>query len=218
MLNLTLAQGFASIPDPDPLPPAPFFARWFLETPIPTVIVFAIVAMIGWWWFQRSANAKAAWITAAACIVAAGLTYLLATLVVTEREKLQARAADLVQATVATNPAAVGPLLREDVSVVLLGADQPRITRDAILQRLVDDRVTRGYVQTARLQWVTATLDGPNVARTQCKIFANTPLGDGTSTIWMIHWARRDENSPWQVRMIDGQMIGPLPAKSLNNY
>jgi hypothetical protein len=213
---LTLAQGFASIPDPDPLPPAPFFARWFLETPVPTIIVFAIAAMVGWWWFQRAGKLRAAWITVAACIIAAGLTYLLATVVVTEREKLQARAGDLIKAAIATDANTVETYLREDVSVTLLGDGKPSLNKATIVQRLREDRFTRDHVQSARLGWVTATLDGPNVARTQCRIYTN--LDYAGSTTWMIHWARKDQNSPWQVRMIDGQQIGVFPQHSISNY
>lgn len=213
-LPLTIGQGFSQFTDPDPLPTAPFFSRCFLESPLPTAIVLTVAAMIGWWLLQRASRVRGSWLFAAACVAFAGGTMLLAKLVVTQREALVQHTTDLVNAAINAQPDAVTPFLSEDVSLILLGNDQPNMNRDAIRRRIGNDNQIRSYVQNTHLRWVTAALDGPNTARTQCRVDANI-MDAPTPTTWMLHWSRRDERSPWQVRIIEAQQIGIIPLHGL---
>lgn len=201
-------QGLAALNDPDPLPPAPLLERYFLQDPIPTVILLLVVAAIGWWWFQRTAKTRAAWMTAAGCIAAAGAVFLLARVVVTEREALVTRCEELVANTLAARADAVAPMLRSDVSVILLGRSNSR-TRDSLLKEIAQDQLARYQAEGTGLRWATATLDGRNVARTQCRVQVKLPGSEGwMPTTWLIHWTRENEQAPWQVRTIDGQQLG----------
>jgi hypothetical protein len=218
-LPLTLGQGFSQFADPEPLPSAPFFERCFLESPLPTAMGLTIAAMLGWWLLQRWGRIRDSWLVAAACVALAGGTMLLARLVVTQREALVQHTTELVNATIDANPDAVAPFLREDVTVILLGNDQPSMNgATALLKRIGTDKGIRDYIEAAHLRWVTATLDGPNTARTQCRVAVDVKQwGIGVPTTWMLHWSRRDEHSPWQVRIIEAQQISTMQPHSIGN-
>ncbi|MDP1660614.1 MAG: hypothetical protein Q8L55_01755 [Phycisphaerales bacterium] len=211
-------QGLGALSDPIPLPSPPFLERWFLQDPVPTAIFFVVVAVLGWWWLQRSGKARAAWITAAAAALAAGGTLLLAGAVVTQREALAARCTDLVNLTLAAQADAVDPFLRPDVSVTILSSRSQRTKAD-ILKYIKGDQLAKYDAKDAALRWVTATLDGPNVARTQCRVQVRAPWSDGwLPTVWMINWTRESENAPWQVLLIEAQQIGLMPQQSISDF
>jgi hypothetical protein len=206
-------QGLGALADPDPLPPAPFLERFLLQDPIPTVIFLVIAAAIGWWLLQRAGKPRAAAVTGVACLLGAGGVYLLARLVVTEREALVARCAELVNNTIAMRSEAVEPLLRSDViaSVPQLNGEY---NRAEIVKQIRENIPLRRGAKEANFKWATATLDGPNVARTQCRVQVQMPLYEAwMPTTWMIHWTRTDANAPWQVRRIEAQQFGFGPNR-----
>ncbi|MBY0308381.1 MAG: hypothetical protein K2Q09_06540 [Phycisphaerales bacterium] len=217
---LAAAQGtgLGRFPDPDPLPSTPFFERFLLEQPVPTVVLLCIGAAVAWWLLQQRSQPRVAWITGAACIAAAAGVLVLAGAVTTTREALATDARALIEDAVEGRIERVAPRLREDLAVRLLGDERSDMTRATVIDRLRTDRATRASVTGARVRWVTCALDGPNAARTQARIVANTPLGDDTPTTWMLYWARDGERSPWRVRMIDGEQIGLMPLHSLSGY
>lgn len=201
-------QGLGALADPDPLPPAPLLERYFLQDPIPTVIFLVIAAAIGWWWLQRVGKPRAAAVTVVACLLGAVGIYFLARIVVTEREALVARCTALVNNTIAMRADEVEPLLRSDViaSVPQLNGEY---TRAEIIKQIRENIPLRRGVKEANFKWATATLDGPNVARTQCRVQVQMPLYEAwMPTTWMIHWTRTDTNAPWQVRRIEAQQLG----------
>ena len=199
--------GLSPLADPDPLPPAPFLERYFLQDPVPTAIFLCIAAAIGWWWLQRVGKPKASWIVAAACPLLAGVVLLLARFVVTEREALVTRCTELVKATIATRAAEVEPFLRSDAtaSVPKFGLEYKR---DQLLPLIRDNEPLRRGATEAGLKWTTATIDGPNVGRTQCRVQVKLQEDFWLPTTWMIHWTRADAKSPWLVRRIEAQQIG----------
>ncbi|HZW07485.1 MAG TPA: hypothetical protein VFF65_10200 [Phycisphaerales bacterium] len=211
MAFLQQGSGLSALADPDPLPKAPLLERYLLQDPLPTAVFLVIAAVVGWWWLQRLAKPRPAAILAAACVLAAGGVLLLAKLVVTEREALVARCTELVSDVIQTRAGEVGPVLRSDVTanIRLLRTEY---RRDDILTMVTNDEGRRRGMTDANLKWVTATLDGPNVARTQCRIqvqFMDTWM----PTTWMLHWTRDNPQSPWVVRLIDAQQIGFTPPQ-----
>jgi hypothetical protein len=197
-----------ALADPDPLPPAPFFERFFLQDPLSTTVFFAIVAVIGWWWLNRTGKPLAAVVTAVACILAAAGVQLLARLVVTEREALVARCTNLVNDTIAARATEVAPILRPDAAANVSMASL-KYNHDEIIQRIADGEAARRGASKATLKWVTSTLDGPNAARTQCRVQVQMPLYEAwLPTTWMIYWTRDNAQAPWKVRLIEAQQIG----------
>ena len=214
-LHLLAAQGLSPLADPDPLPPAPFFERYFLQDPLPTAIFLFIIAATGWWWLQRVGKPKESWIVALVCPLLAGGVLLLAKLVVTEREALVIRATELVNLALEARANDVAPYLRSDVALTLLSR-QSRGDRALILDRIREDQIKKYQAKETFLKWVTATIDGPNVARTQCRVNIETQaLGFATPSTWMIHWTRENEHAPWQVRLIDLQQFGLFQQNGL---
>jgi len=205
------AQGLGALADPDPLPPAPLLERWLLQDPLPTVILLAICAAVGWWWLNRVGRARAGATAGAACLLAAGGVLLLARLVVTERESLAARCTALVNATIDGRDAEVAGFLRSDA---LASVPQVNIewSRDELLRRIREGEAHRRGADKADLRWVTSTIDGPTAARTQVRVQARM-MDTWLPTTWMISWARNDPASPWQVRRIEAQQIGLSPPR-----
>lgn len=211
--------GLSPLSDPDPLPAAPFFERWLFQDTLPTAITLCIIGVVGWWWLQRTGKPKASWILAAAAPLLAAGVLLLGKLVVTEREALVLRVSTLVDDTIKSRPAAVAPLLRSDLTLTLLSR-QTSLNRAGILKHITDDTLGKRYqAGDSYLKWATATIDSPTVARTQCRVMIKSPWADGwLPSTWMIHWARDNPASPWQVRMIDGQQIGFMPQQGISDF
>ncbi|HYD00151.1 MAG TPA: hypothetical protein VEB22_02910 [Phycisphaerales bacterium] len=212
MAFLRQGSGLSALADPDPLPSAPLLERYLLQDPLPTTIFLVIAAVIGWWWLQRLGKARPAAIVAAACVLAAGGVLLLAKAVVTEREALVARCTELVNDVIAARAGDVSPVLRSDVTANVRPL-RTEFRRDDILKMVADDEARRRGMTAANLKWVTATLDGPNVGRTQCRVQVQYSEDMWLPTTWMLHWTRDNSQSPWVVRLIDAQQIGFTPPQ-----
>lgn len=207
-LTQPTGQGLGAFADPNPLPPAPFFERYLLQDPIPTTVFLIIIAVFGWWWLNRIGKPRPALVCAAGFALGAAVVPLLARFVVTEREKLVQSCTELVQSTLEFRASEVDRYLRSDAT-----ASVPQIraeyTRAAIIDLVEKQEPSRRGVKEASLKWVTSTLDGPNVARTQCRVQVQMPLYEAwMPTTWMVHWTRTDANAPWKVRRIEAEQIG----------
>lgn len=218
-LPLLLAQfgDAGSVPE---LPRPPFLEHTLFESPLPLVGLLFLAGVVAFFMLNSTGRAKQGLIAAGSASALALGTLLIASLVTTTRETLQARTTALVHAAATADTTALAPLLADDVRLVLwdqtAALGRPR-TLDLVnqytgtLYKLREHSITR----------TTASVDGRNAARTLARVRVRTeatlydiPIG----STWRIDWRLENDNS-WRATaitclQIDGVGSRPPDAPS----
>jgi len=203
------------------LPAAPVLPHYLLEDPWPVVVGLLLAGLIAAIVLHRRDRLKSGLrILGLAVVLAAGV-YALASLVTTEREVLAARTRDAATFTAAAKVSDLRDLLTERASVHAFNPIPVPHGREELLDTV---RSTLGHsiiVKELTIGPVRAVVDGPNVARTQVRVWAkldgeqafyNAPIGAWFRLDWT-----REALGPWRitginVMQIDGVGVNPSPG------
>jgi hypothetical protein len=207
-----------------PLPSPPFLQHYLFEEPWPAAGLLLVAALGAAWWLRRQNQPRRAALAALTGAALTAVVLALGALVTTEREVLAARTRDAVEAAARVDEPALRDLAFESVTASVPGVSLPAGRDDLIAtaRRYLTDHTP---LKSHRVRAVSATLDGPNVARTQALVqielaaggkFIDGPIG----TRWELRW-RRDPLpdggfGPWRVSSVHalqlGAFSGPPPS------
>ncbi|MBM4107401.1 MAG: hypothetical protein FJ255_01065 [Phycisphaerae bacterium] len=196
-------------PPPD-LPRPPLWEALLFERPLPAVVALLLVAAIVAWTGLAGGRRRALLIALAMAALAPAWCAL-AVLVTTDREAVARRSRDLVRAVADVRVADVARILDQDATLAYFRAPAG-LDRDGIL-REVERTLGGAYrVNEARVGRVQATLDGPDLARTQVKV---TVVPEATAyphlSYWRLDW-RRGDDGVWRVFAIEPLAIAGVRA------
>jgi hypothetical protein len=195
------AAGVPRLPDP------PFLAYYLLENPWPPVTALAIGAAIAVVVLGRQGKQRQGTRAAAAALGLAGILLVLAYSVTTDREVLRRATRNLVDLTAAADTTGLRDQMTDQVRVGAFGGQIPGLHgRDDVLtavRRYLGDQYP---LESHQIGFVQAVMDGPNIARTQVRVWVNLKkdqqmYGAATGMWFRIEW-RRDGNSPWRASVI----------------
>lgn len=188
---------------PPPLPSPPPLVHYTVENPWVLAGLLGLVSVVCLYLLltaRAGKHARAVAVAAAASVFTAVAVILAAQIVTTQREALIQQTRQLIAATAAADTAELGPMLGSSLALRVLG------TSVALSREQTLDLVRRYPGQQTRVDSHTitesqATLDGPNVARTQVHVrvrsndatLYDVPVG----TWWMIEWRRGEDG--WKV-------------------
>lgn len=179
----------------EPLPAPPLLERTLFEQPLLAVLILLILAIIAAIAFARRNQRRRGWTIAGVLAAAAAGLYLLAALVTTERETLLDRTEGFVAATAQVDTALLNDLLSEDARLRSEGniaRAVPTIeTRREIIDRAQRELQGRYHIKSWEILDRQATLDGPNVARTQVRVEVEADqFSRPHYSWWRLHWER----------------------------
>jgi hypothetical protein len=205
------------------LPSPPWLETVLFENPWTLMVGVLAAGALSCWWLNRAERGRAA---AAVLVGAVAVTiglFFTARLVTTERELLMDRTGALVDAAARADLVAIERMLAPDVRVVVFGRERGFTAQT--IPRWIDDHMRPGtgmYALRAHsVGRLSATIDGPNTARTQCRVRVTTervPLTTGSW--WRISW-RKDPvpaggtgADAWHVTQIEALQIDAVPQGS----
>ncbi|MFI4898868.1 MAG: hypothetical protein ACIARR_13720, partial [Phycisphaerales bacterium JB059] len=184
---------------PLPQPSAP--VRFALETPFPVIGVLLILGLGAVLVLNARAKLRTGLLVLCVAALLAGALGLLAGLVETPREVLQARTRELVGALAELDEPAMRTVLHRDVAVQVRGA-RAFEGRDAVI-RGAQTRLSGGVsIDSYAIPEVQAVIDGENAARTQARVRHAGPSVPPASW-WRIDWYRASPEAPWEAIRIE---------------
>lgn len=192
-----------NIVEPSSLPPLPQpgpFEHWVLEQPVLPAAVLLFIALATLFALRHTKHFKRVGIPVAIVAILCGVgVYLLGSMTITDREHLQLRSHDLVQAVAESNPSTLRSMLDDDARLASVFASAQGA------DRIVTLATTRnsGVVRSAEVGQINAGLYGPQVATTQIRVRTQ---GDMFPTLswWRVDWTRPSETSDaWVVTHIE---------------
>jgi hypothetical protein len=168
----------------------------------------------------RHTRPKGAVIAAFAGLLLAGGVYGLAAAVTTPREFLQARTEQLIRAIIAADAATAEPMLRDDLTITLLGSTT-NFTKSSVLEQIKGDVAGRYGAKGSTIASIGAVMDGSGSARTQADLRVESRFASGRlPTVWMFHWQQTTTagQSVWRLRQLEAQQIGLMPQGSVRGF
>jgi hypothetical protein len=194
------------------LPDPPLFAHYVLENPWPLTIGLALVGIVAMLVLKRRGMP-------AEGTRALGLAFLLAAIVAglgaaitTQRETLRSRTRELVDLTAEAKTTDLRDLLTEQARVgafmVHFGGVRGREEVLGAVRRYLGEQIP---LESHEIGPVQATIDGPNIARTQVRVWVKPrkdeqKYGVATGAWFRIEW-RRDGAGPWRASTISIMQI-----------
>lgn len=213
MPTLTLAQDDAAAVST--LPPPPLLDRLLFEQPLPTAGGLLLAGVVAFLVINRTGEGRRALIAGGIAVLLAGGVLLVGVLVTTTRERLQARTVELIDAAATADIPRLEPLLSPDVRLGLWERDLAA-GRGRVLDSVKDYVGTRYKVKEHSVAWTSATVDGPNVARSMVRVRVRTEAtmyDFPTGSTWRIDW--RLEGGEWRASGIRCLQIDGVGAPSL---
>lgn len=178
------------------LPAPPVIAHYLCESPWLLMLALLASGIIAFIVLNGRAKLTLGLATLAASALLAGAVWALNAAITTEREVLSTRTRELINATATVQLSALRSALSDSVRVTLAGVPF-RSGKQAVLDDVVRVLSKQYPVSSVEIVEVQATIDGPNVARTQVRVRAkpsaamyDAPIGSW----WRIDW-RRDLSS-----------------------
>lgn len=210
---LTLAQTDPTVPT---LPRPPLLAHYVLEQPWPLVATLVVGGCLAAWLLNQRARARLGLAVGAGLVLLGAAVAIVGSAVTTTRETLIARTVDLIAATARADTAALNSILARDVSLRFYTTSR-RYSRDELLGLVRRYPGEQYPVESHRQESLSASVDGPNAARTQVRAIThstsatiyNVPVGSW----WRVEW-RREADGEWRVSGLECLQIDGLPAGS----
>ncbi len=203
--------GQLSLGDPAsvrPLPARPFFSHLFFENPMPLVGLLLVASLVSFFALNARGRVQLGAIAGLLLATLAGGFYSLGRAVKTDLEALDDESERLVGAAARVDVRALGEVLAPDVKIetALKSGEIPEARgREAVLDAV---RRTLGgafVVKEHAILETQATLDGPQVGRTQVRVRA-TPSGGmyevPVFSWWRLDWRRTPEGE-WKSTAIE---------------
>ena len=201
-------------PPPTPLPHAPAFAHYLLESPWLLSVAAIAFAVIGATLLSTRGRPRSSRLAAIAGVTAAVLMISTAGIIDTPREVMMRSAKQLISSTAAGDAQAVEAMLTPD-AVLYLPPSTVRHDHAAIVQR-VRTHFSKGglwAVSACRVTDIQACEDAPGRGRVQVKVAA-TPAGmGGTFPSWWRIDFERGSDEEWRVSGIS--LLSLPPGMSL---
>ncbi|MCC5828196.1 MAG: nuclear transport factor 2 family protein [Phycisphaeraceae bacterium] len=189
---------------------------WLFEDPITPIVTMILLAVLLVWRARRRRRlADARWALVPVAIIVALMTS--STLVTTERERVMARALELVDLSAGNDAGRLAPFLHPDA---MLGVrpNQPQLDRDEILERY-ERGVARHPIaaQDARVRGAQIHPDGSGQVRIDVGTRLQQPFGGQQyfRTTWLLTF-EKDEQGRWLIRAMTWERIHNLVEPSLD--
>jgi hypothetical protein len=188
------------------LPDPPMLERVALEDPWLTIGGLAAVGLVVCVMLLRQARGRPAAVVAAVVSAAVGGLAASASLVTTQREHLIDLSRSFIDAVATGQADPAVRLLSPDVDALILGRSVE--TSPERIGRFVSREMNGTWkLREYSLSRLAASIDGPNVARTQMRARAVpevTAFPNGSW--WILHW-RKDPGQDWRISRIEAQQI-----------
>lgn len=190
----------------------PALSYYILENPWPLTIGLAICGVVAMLILQRRGQPRQARI---ACILALTLAAIVAGLgvaITTPREVLRARTRELVALTAQARVTELRELLTEKARVGAFGSYFPGVRGREEVLASVNKYLGQDYrLASHEIGPVQAVVDGPNMARTQVRVWVklnkDQEMYGGSIGAWFrIDWMR-DGDGPWHATSISIMQI-----------
>lgn len=190
----------------------PAGAYYLLENPWPVAIALVVAAAIGAMLFRQRGGTGRGVRLVVAGIAGAAVVLILGYAVTTERETLRDRTRRLVDAAARGSSAELGPMLMERTRVgafaPVFGGVRGREEVVAAVRAYIEQF---GPLESWEKGFVQAVVDGPNIARTQVRVWAKPRkdaqiYGAATGMWFRVEW-RRVGDGPWRASTIDVMQI-----------
>jgi hypothetical protein len=194
------------------LPDTPIFARYVLENPWPLTVILVAAAIVTMLTLRRQGQDRAAsWglgIGLVLAVVVAGLGMT----ITTERETLRSRTRELVDLTADARTTELRDLLTERARVgafmVYFGGVNGREEVLGAVRRYMGEQIP---LESHKVGPVQVVVDGPNVARTQVRVWVKPRkdqqmYGVDVGAWFRVDWTR-DGTGPWRATTISIMQI-----------
>lgn len=186
--------------DPLPLPEPSMLPVLLFEQPWLLLALVLIVALVGSIWQRRAGSFKGAFAWLGAGIVACAGVYLVARMIVTDRERVALATNELVGATASVNPTRLNELLDASVRLTYFRASGglDKAGTIAAVQRELGQTYK---VKDWMIQELQVAAEGPERMRTQVRVRV-TPADWNFPHIswWAIDWKKSGET--WRATSI----------------
>jgi hypothetical protein len=200
-----LAQlNFLNIPDPQPLPEGPLWSRLLFESPLPLVALLATAGVATILILNQRGDLRRGLRLGGPILAAAAALWLLATLVMTDRERLKASAIELVRAVAAGDAAATDRALAPD-AVLRSFVDASGLPRDRVIERVERDFRKGGSLEVKEyaILEIQATTQGDRDGFVQLKLRATPQITGGPTFSWWRLDLSRDASGAWRTTGVD---------------
>lgn len=200
--------GIFTVQDPTPLPGPPLLSGWIFESPLAPAIVVLVGGALAFA-VLRARNLHAARACLAAAVVLPIALIVTASMVTTDRERLIARAADLVAATATADAPRLRVLLGDQCTLIEPGSRR-ELDRDELLGA-VSSRIPSFEIREHAVKETRAVVDNDRFARVQIKVFVSSKLGGPNNSWWHLEY-EKDGAGAWRVTRIK-----PLAISGMNS-
>lgn len=212
----TLAQILTDAPVAR-LPDPPALAHYLFESPWIPIAILVVAGVVGFVVLNRQGKARQGVFALLGGVVMAAMLALTAFLMETPRELLIRQTRDLVARTAAADTAGIRPLLSDRVTMVCalpVPLSLPD-TKQALLDAVQLQLGTNFPVREHSIGGEQASIDGPNTARTQMRVWVTLEreqamYGGPIGSWWKIDW--RKEGDEWRVATITLLQLDGLGA------
>ena len=178
----------------------------FLEEPVYLCVALGIVELLPLIVFVKRRTRKAAWALLPAALLAAGVL-VLAALVETDREKIDAATREIVGAFNAGRPEDAARYLDDEISVVFVGQRFTKETAIGYARGAMKDR------KVARVVLLDPLETNPDAGRANQSVKVKVTWGEGARKQlfmkWEVHWIRRADG--WRIIKAEHLRWGPTP-------
>lgn len=196
----------------------PALAHYILENPWPLAIGLAICGLVALVVLQRRGQPREGKLV---CLVAIALAAIVAGLglaITTQRETLRARTRELVDLTATVKTTELREMLTEQVRVGVFSSFVGVRGREELLTEVRKKLDGEIRLESHEIGPVQAVVDGPNMARTQVRVWVKPQkdqqlYGIATGAWFRIDWTRSSDG-PWKVvaitiMQVDGAGVNP---------
>ncbi|HMN42629.1 MAG TPA: hypothetical protein PKE29_17445 [Phycisphaerales bacterium] len=220
---MTLAQLGPLKGDAPPVPmlaSPPPLAHYLVENPWPVIAGLGLAGVVALILMQRRDRLKDGLKALAAALALAAAVFAAATLITTQRETLADRTRAAATLAAAANTTDLRDLLTDRAYVRAFGPIPMPRGREDLLNTVRSTLGGSYIVKDLKIGPVRAVIDGPNVARSQVRVWAtlggeqalyNAPIGAWFRLGWT-----RDGAGPWRITditvlQLDGLGANPSP-------
>lgn len=195
-----------------PLPSPPLWEYLLLESPLAFFVALIVVEVLVCFESARRRSLRLQVVGTLAVFAVAMILLVVSRSIETEREKLQARTRELIDAAATVDIATLDPLLSESVGINLLAGMSIPAGKQGLLRAVREYLGERYPLAEHSIGRVQASVDGVNVARTQVRVWVKpkerTLYDFATGGWYRLDW-RRDpvadqpgQFGPWRVSSI----------------
>lgn len=187
------------------LPDPPMLEHMVFESPWMAVAGLVVLGLLSAWLLSRQGRRRAALVAGIIGPALGAALAVTASVVTTTRERLIADTHDLVAATAAADVTRLESFLAPDLTLRVFWVNRGH-PRAEVLDLVRQYPGGQTPVKSWRINQSSASIDGPNAARTQVHVTTRSPSATlydiPMGSWWRIEW-RKDPDQTWSVRGIE---------------